>query len=153
MSKDARLRPKFWEKYALNELTPPEWEALCDGCGKCCLVKLEDEDTAEVAYTNIACKLFDDATCRCAQYDIRKSIVPSCVVLTPEKIPEAAYWLPSSCAYKLLHEGYQIPLWHPLLTGSRDAMHEADASMINKTIPEYEVDEEDFEDYVTEGLQ
>ncbi len=153
MVRNDQIRPKFWEKYALSELTSAEWEAVCDGCGKCCLIKLEDPDTAQVEYTNVACKLFDEATCRCADYDIRKSIVPSCVVLSPDTIEAASYWLPNSCGYKLLHQGYELPLWHPLLTGSPEAMHEAGASMINRTVPEYEVDEEDLEDYVVEGLQ
>lgn len=153
MSTPAKLRPRFWEKYALEDLTKAEWEAVCDGCGKCCLIKLEDADTGAVEYTNIACRLFDENTCRCSQYEIRKSIVKDCVVLTPDTIEAAAYWLPSSCGYKLLHESYDLPLWHPLLTGSRDAMHEAGASMINRTVPEYEVNEEDFEDFVVKGLQ
>ena len=146
-------RPRFWENVPLAEMTPGEWEAVCDGCGKCCLVKLEDADTGAVEYTNIACRLFDDATCRCAQYDIRKTIVSDCVVLTPDKIEEASYWLPSTCGYKLLHEGNPLPAWHPLLTGSAQDMHDAGASMISRTVPEYDIDEEDFEDYVIEGLQ
>ena len=153
MNKPDQKRPKFWEKYALEDMTKSEWEAVCDGCGKCCLIKLEDPDTAQVEYTNVACKLFDEASCQCSQYEIRKSIVPSCVFLAPETIEKASYWLPDSCGYKLLHQGYELPLWHPLLTGSREAMHEAGASMINRTIPEYEVDEEDLEDYIVEGLQ
>ena len=146
-------RKNFWKTVPLDQMTSDEWEALCDGCGKCCLVKLEDEDTAEVAYTNVACKLLDDATCRCSQYDIRKSIVPSCVVITPETIKDVAYWMPSSCAYRLVFEGYDLPLWHPLVTGDADSTHKADASMIGRTVPEYEVDDDELEDFVVEGLQ
>ena len=149
----AKLRKEFWARHAMADLTQDEWEALCDGCGKCCLVKLEDPDTAQVEYTNVACKLLDDATCRCSQYDIRKSIVPSCVVITPETIADVAYWMPTSCAYRLIFEGYDLPLWHPLITGDADSTHKADASMIGRTVPEYEVDDEDLEDYVVEGLQ
>ena len=149
----AKLRKEFWTRHAMADLTQDEWEALCDGCGKCCLVKLEDPDTAQVEYTNVACKLLDDATCRCSQYDIRKSIVPSCVVITPETIADVAYWMPTSCAYRLIFEGYDLPLWHPLITGDADSTHKADASMIGRTVPEYEVDDEDLEDYVVEGLQ
>lgn len=142
------MRKKFWENVPLQEMTSAEWEALCDGCGKCCLVKLEDEDTGEVAYTNVACRLFDDATCRCSQYEIRKSLVPSCVIMTPQSIEKSAYWLPSSCAYKRLFEGKPLPEWHPLLTKNPQSVHDAGASAIGLTIPEYEVDEEDLEDYL-----
>ena len=99
------LRDRFWERVPLGNLTPREWEALCDGCGKCCLNKLEDPDTAEVAFTRVACRLLDGETCRCGQYDIRKTLVPECVVLTPRTLPDIAYWMPSTCAYRLLYEG------------------------------------------------
>lgn len=147
------LRPKFWEKYPIDALTEAEWEALCDGCGKCCLTKLEDPEAGQIEYTNVACKLFDDETCRCSQYSIRKSIVPSCVIITPETIAEVAYWMPSTCAYRLLHEGKNLPEWHPLFTGDDASVHDAGMSMIGRTVPEYEVAEEDLEDYVVEGLQ
>ena len=147
------LRKKFWEKFAMNELTEAEWEALCDGCGKCCLLKLEDFDTGEVEYTNIACRLLDDATCRCSQYDIRKQLVPSCVVITPETIDQAAYWMPGTCAYRRLAEGKTLPDWHPLITGDPASTHKAGMSMINRTVPEFEVEEDDYEDFVVKGLQ
>ena len=136
----------------MEALTPEEWEALCDGCGKCCLVKLEDADTGEVAYTNVACRLLDDATCRCSQYDIRKSLVPDCVVMTPESIEKSSYWLPSTCAYKRLYEGDPLPDWHPLITGDPASVHTARISVQSRTVPEYEVEEDDLEDYITEGL-
>ena len=149
----AKLRKKFWETVPFDAMTTDEWEALCDGCGKCCLTKLEDADTAEVAYTNVACRLFDDATCRCSQYDIRKSIVPDCVIITPESIAQTAYWMPTTCAYRRLHEGKPLPDWHPLLTGDANSVHDAGMSMQARTVPEYEVAEDDLEDYVIEGLQ
>ena len=136
----------------MDELTQDEWEALCDGCGKCCLVKLEDADTAEVVYTNVACRLLDDGTCQCSQYNIRKKLVPDCVVMTPETVASSAYWLPSTCAYKRLHEGDDLPEWHPLLTGDRASVHRAGASVQHQTVPEYEVDEDELEEYVMEGL-
>ena len=86
------LAPKFWERKPLKSLNTQEWEALCDGCGKCCLNKLEDEDTGEVALTNVACRLLDDASCRCAQYEIRHQFVPDCIVMTPDNIDDHAYW-------------------------------------------------------------
>ena len=97
----ATLRHRFWER-PLEDLNPAEWEALCDGCGKCCLNKIEYEDTGEVDYTRIACRLLDGATCQCRHYATRFDFVPDCITLTPEKLPEVAYWLPRTCAYRLV---------------------------------------------------
>ncbi len=143
-------RDRFWERYPLKELTSAEWEALCDGCGKCCLNKLEDEETGEVELTRVACRLFDDGTCRCAHYEIRKQFVPECVVLTPKTLAEAAYWMPQTCAYRLLHEGKPLYSWHPLLTGRPESVHEAGVSAQGITVPEFEVGEEDWEDHIIE---
>jgi uncharacterized cysteine cluster protein YcgN (CxxCxxCC family) len=143
----ARLRSRFWT-LPLPDLTPEEWEALCDGCGKCCLNKLEDEDSGEVAFTRIACRLFDDTTCRCAQYDIRLQFVPECIVLTPESIGDVGYFMPVTCAYRLRHEGKPLPDWHPLVTGDPDSTHTAGMSMKGRTLPEFEVPEDEWEDYL-----
>ncbi|MGO4913961.1 YcgN family cysteine cluster protein [Pseudogemmobacter sp. W21_MBD1_M6] len=145
------LRPQFWENIKLHDMTAPEWEALCDGCGKCCLNKLEDEDTQDVVFTRIACRLLDDSTCRCAQYDIRKKFVPECVVLTPKNIGEIGYWMPSTCAYRLLQEGQKLAPWHPLISGTAESVHEAGMSVRGWTVPEFEVPLEEWEDYVIEG--
>lgn len=119
--------PKFWELPPLDQLTrPPEWEALCDGCGKCCLNKLEDEETGQVVFTRLACRLLDGGgTCQCSQYDIRLSLVPDCIVFTPENIETSSYFMPASCAYRLRYEGKPpLPDWHPLICGSPPArMH------------------------------
>ncbi|MFD1911695.1 YcgN family cysteine cluster protein [Halodurantibacterium flavum] len=147
MSPDT-LRPRFWERLPLSKLNAAEWEALCDGCGKCCLNKLEDADTGEIAFTRIGCRLLDDATCRCAQYEQRKQFVPECVVLTPRNIGEIAYWMPRTCAYRLLHEGRPLPDWHPLLTGDPESVHAAGMSVRGRTVPEFEIAEEDWEDYI-----
>jgi len=144
------LRPRYWERVKLKDMTPREWEALCDGCGKCCLNKLEDADTGEVALTRVACRLFDDSRCRCSQYDIRKQLVPECVVLTAKTIAKHAYWMPETCAYRLLHEGKSLPAWHPLLTGTPDSVHEAGVSARGLTVPEWEVPEDEWEDYIIE---
>ncbi|MGR3571730.1 YcgN family cysteine cluster protein [Brevirhabdus sp.] len=144
------LRPRFWETVPLRQMTGKEWEALCDGCGKCCLNKLEDEDTGEVALTCVACRLLDDSTCRCAQYDIRKQFVPECVVLTPDNLDEVAYWMPSTCAYRLLHEGRPLHPWHPLISGTAETVHAAGVSVRGWTVPEFEVPEEEWEDYIIE---
>jgi len=144
------LRPQFWER-PLTSLNPTEWEALCDGCGKCCLNKLEDEDTGQVLFTRVACRLLDGESCRCGQYDIRRQFVPECVVLTPKTLPKIAYWLPQTCAYKLLHEGKPLFDWHPLISGDPESVHAAGQSVRGWTVPEFEVSEEDWEDYAIEG--
>ncbi|MEO1469272.1 MAG: YcgN family cysteine cluster protein [Pseudomonadota bacterium] len=144
------LRDRYWERVPLKNLTPKEWEALCDGCGKCCLLKLEDEETGTVHYTDVACRLFDPETCRCGQYDLRKTLVPGCVVLSPETIDEAAGWMPASCAYRLRHEGRPLPDWHPLITGDPDSTHGTGHGLMQRTVPEWEVDEADLEDHVIE---
>jgi len=146
------LRPEFWLHHALGDLTKLEWEALCDGCGRCCLLKLEDEDTSEISFTNVACRLFDADTCRCGQYALRKQLVAGCVVLTPQNIERNAYWMPATCAYRLLFEGKPLYDWHPLLTGSRESVHDAGYSMQDRVVAEYEVDEDDLEDFIIEGI-
>ncbi|MFA7433204.1 MAG: YcgN family cysteine cluster protein [Gemmobacter sp.] len=144
------LRPRFWEQIPLGKMTPAEWEALCDGCGKCCLNKLEFEDTGEVAFTRIACKLLDGETCRCTRYETRHRYVPECVRLTPGTIEDVVWWLPRTCAYRLLHEGRELPGWHPLLTGDPESVHAAGMSVRGWTLPEFSVPEEDWEDHIIE---
>jgi len=144
------LRRRFWETEPLNKLTPQEWEALCDGCGKCCLNKLEDEDTGEVVLTRVACRLLDDQTCRCAQYPVRHNFVPECIVLTPKTIEKNLYWLPQTCAYRLRYEGRPLYPWHPLNSGTAQSVHDAGVSVQGLTIPEFEVAEEDWEDHIIE---
>ncbi len=144
------LRPRFWETVPLKKMTRPEWEALCDGCGKCCLNKLEDEDTGEVALTRVACRLLDGDTCRCTQYDIRHQFVPECIVLKPGNIKKNLYWMPETCAYKLLWNGERLPDWHPLVSGNPETVHAAGVSMRGRTVPEFEISEDDWEDYIIE---
>ena len=144
------LTPRFWETKRLTDLSPDEWEALCDGCGKCCMNKLEDEETGEVVLTRVSCRLFDDGSCRCSQYEIRHQFVPECIVMSPKTLPQNLYWMPETCAYKLLWNGNALPDWHPLLTGDPDSVHDAGVSMQGVTIPEFEVDEDDWEDHIIE---
>ena len=146
------LRKRFWERIPLKNLSPKEWEAVCDGCGKCCLNKLEDPDTGEVAFTRVACRLLDEETCRCAQYDIRRQFVPECVFLTPQNIEKNAYWMPSTCAYRLLFEGKPLYDWHPLISGTPDSVHEAGVSVKGCTVSEFEVPEDEWEDHIIEDL-
>ena len=147
----SKLRARFWETVPLKKMTPAEWEALCDGCGKCCLNKLEYEDTGEVEYTRIACRLLDGDTCRCSDYANRFAHVPECVRLTPRSLPKIAYWMPATCAYRLLWQGETLPDWHPLVTGDPDSTHKAGQSVKGWTLPEDSVPEDDWDDYVIPG--
>ncbi len=144
------LAPRFWERKPLNKMSPREWEALCDGCGKCCLNKLEDEDTGAVALTRVACRLLDDTTCRCAQYEIRHQFVPDCIVLKPDNLDSHAYWMPETCAYRLLYQGKPLFDWHPLISGTAQSVHDAGVSVQGWTVPEFETPEEDWEDHIIE---
>lgn len=140
----------FWERKRLDEMSRDEWERLCDGCAKCCLVKLEFEDTGELELTMVACRLLDAETCRCTSYAERHLAVDDCVVLTPEKIAKIA-WLPQTCAYRLLARGQPLPPWHPLITGDPESVHLAGMSVRGRTISEDVVNDDDFEDYLLEG--
>ncbi len=125
----------FWETKTLEQMTAPEWESLCDGCGLCCLIRFEDEVTGEIIPTRVSCKLLDQRLCRCKDYDNRKAHVPDCIKLTPWNI-EALQWMPLSCAYRRLHEGRPLPRWHPLLTGDPESVHKAGVSIRGKTVSE-----------------
>jgi uncharacterized cysteine cluster protein YcgN (CxxCxxCC family) len=130
----AKLRQRFWE-LPLAELDRAEWEALCDGCGRCCLHKLEDDETGEVVGTNVACRLLDVRTARCSDYRNRKAFVPDCLRLTL-KLVNQVRWLPETCAYRLRAEGRPLPRWHYLLTGDREAVRRAGVSVIGRAISE-----------------
>ncbi|MCI0465812.1 MAG: YcgN family cysteine cluster protein [Beijerinckiaceae bacterium] len=118
----------FWKGKKLQELTPAEWESLCDGCGRCCLVKLEDEDKGQVYFTDIGCRLLDVESCRCSDYSRRGRRVRDCIRLTPEKV-QSLGWLPPTCAYRLVAEGRDLPWWHHLVSGSKTTVHEAGVSV------------------------
>lgn len=133
----------FWEVKSLDEMSDPEWELLCDGCGRCCLHKLEDEDTAEVHFTRVSCKLLDNDTCRCSNYEDRFTHVPDCLTIKPLDAQKLS-WLPASCAYRLLSEGKPLEKWHPLISGTPESVHEAGISMANQSISETFVPLADF---------
>lgn len=139
----------FWKTKTLAEMTAEEWEALCDGCAKCCLVKLEDEDTSAVIYTSLHCRLLDAKTCQCSDYPNRKQYVPDCIKLTPETVPKYD-WLPLSCAYRLIDEGKDLPEWHHLVCGDRNEVHRRGVSAMGKTINEDNVPEEDAIDHMVD---
>jgi uncharacterized cysteine cluster protein YcgN (CxxCxxCC family) len=139
----------FWKTKTLHEMNPQEWESLCDGCGKCCLLKLEDEDTGEIAYTKLHCKLLDGTTCKCTNYVNRKSIVEDCVKLTPAGIEEIK-WMPKTCAYRLVMDGKDLPDWHYLVCGDRERVHTTGNSVRGKTVSEDTVFEDDMEDWIVE---
>lgn len=144
------LPPRFWEGKALTEMSEQEWEALCDGCGKCCLNKLEDEDSGQVALTRVACRLLDGATCRCVHYENRHQFVPDCITLRPENLDSHAYWMPRTCAYRLLWQGKPLPDWHPLISGTPDSVHQAGISVQHRTVSEFDTPFEEWEDHIIE---
>jgi uncharacterized protein len=130
----------FWQTKRLEQMTAREWESLCDGCGLCCLVRFEDEESGEVVPTRVACKLFDDKVCACTDYANRKQYVPDCIKLTPGNI-EALEWMPKSCAYRRLHEGRDLADWHPLISGDPESVHRAGVSIRGQTISEAVLDD------------
>lgn len=138
-------RPPFWRTKTLGQMTKTEWELLCDGCGKCCVHKLEDEVTGEFFGTNVCCRLLDTQSCRCKNYRDRKTWVPDCIKITPEVARNSA-WLPATCAYRLLADGNELPDWHPLVTGDPDSTHKAGMSVRGKVLSETDAGE--LEDHI-----
>ena len=130
----------FWETKSLSEMTPGEWESLCDGCALCCVQKLEDESTGDVYFTDLACRLLDTRTCRCGDYANRAREVASCLVLKADE-PRTFRWLPGSCAYRRLAEGKPLPEWHPLITGDPESVHDAGVSVRGKVVSERDTDQ------------
>lgn len=142
------LPTKFWQGRALEEFDKAEWESLCDGCGRCCLVKLEDEDTGQIHFTNLACHLFDAKTCGCKDYPQRGTLVEDCIALTPD-IVRSLSWLPPTCAYRLIAEGKDLAWWHPLVSGDPDSVHEAGVSVRGRVAAsETDIPLEDYIDYI-----
>ncbi|WP_226663130.1 YcgN family cysteine cluster protein [Microbulbifer aggregans] len=137
----------FWQRKKLDEMTESEWESLCDGCGRCCLHRLEDEDTGEVYTTCVSCRLLDTHSCRCTNYPQRKKQVPDCIQLQPADVANFT-WLPVTCAYRTLAEGRPLADWHPLISGDPNSVHEAGISVQDKVVSEENVDPEDYEDHI-----
>ncbi|MBN9530387.1 MAG: YcgN family cysteine cluster protein [Alphaproteobacteria bacterium] len=137
----------FWRAKTLDQLSRDEWESLCDGCGKCCLHKLEDMDTGRVHYTNVACRLLDLGTCRCGNYPKRQALVPDCISLDPTLV-DALKWMPSTCGYRLVAERKDLPWWHPLVSGDSETVHQAGVSVRGRAVAEHLAGE--LEDHVVD---
>lgn len=142
----------FWERKTLQEMTRAEWESLCDGCGRCCLHKLEDEDTGRVYYTDVACRLLDLNSCRCSNYPERLKHVPDCVVLNPKNLADLA-WMPGTCAYRRLAEGRGLAQWHPLVSGTSESVHRAGISIRGRAVPEASIGADEIEERVIRWLK
>ena len=142
----------FWECKDLGEMSPAEWESLCDGCARYCMVKLEDEETATVDYTAAVCHLLDDHSCRCTRYLERHALVPDCVQLTSDNVLDFK-WLPVSCAYRRIAEGRPLEPWHPLISNCSDSVHEAQISVQDKVVSELSVHENQLEDMIIKWVE
>lgn len=145
-----KAEPPFWKRKKLAEMSAEEWESLCDGCGRCCLNKLEDEETREIHFTNVACRLLDLETCRCVSYEQRTRFVPDCRRLTPLNVGRIP-WLPSTCAYRRLAEGKDLEWWHPLVSGDPKTVEEAKISVRGRVISERDTD--DLENHIVSWLK
>lgn len=145
------LQPRFWEHKSLADMSREEWESLCDGCAKCCLHKLEDEDTGDVYYTKVVCRYMDEQ-CRCSEYQHRHELVPNCVWLRPEDV-EDFHWLPSTCAYRLIAEGKPLQPWHPLISGSRQSVHEAGISIQGRALSEEYVHPDGMDEHIIHWVE
>ena len=130
----------FWRRKSLHEMSTVEWESLCDGCARCCLIKLEDEDTGKLDYTDVACRLLDLNACRCVSYDDRKRYVPDCQILNSKNVKRLS-WLPATCAYRLIDEGKDLHWWHPLVSGDPETVHEAGISVRGRVVSERDTDD------------
>lgn len=140
----------FWESKKLAQMTTDEWESVCDGCGKCCLHKLEDEDTGNIFFTSVVCNLIDLNTCRCTRYTERTTLVPTCLDLKQHDF--AKYnWLPATCAYRLLADGKPLPTWHPLVCGNRQSVKKAGVAISSYAMKEEDID--NIEDHIIQWLE
>jgi uncharacterized cysteine cluster protein YcgN (CxxCxxCC family) len=142
----------YWKRVPLDKMTQRQWEDLCDGCGRCCLRKLEFEDTGEIVYTNVACTHLDIVSCRCRSYHDRAEKKPECLVLSPETLHQSLHLLPDTCAYRLVARGEDLPRWHPLVCGDPFMVHKASISVSEKAVSEDHVHDEELEDHIIEWV-
>lgn len=143
---------RFWESKSLAEMSETEWESLCDGCAKCCLHKLEDEDSGEIYYTSVRCRYLDEASCRCTDYPNRSRLVPNCIQLTASELHEYN-WLPHTCAYRLLAEGLPLPAWHHLQCGSRQNVHEEGVSIRGRAVSDEFVHPDGYDEHIVHWVE
>lgn len=148
--KKGREATRFWEQKTLFEMSRDEWESVCDGCAKCCLTQLQDEDNEQLVFTSVACDLLNDNTCLCTDYENRSARVPSCVSMDAGNVEQAAEFAPPTCAYRLLLLGETLPQWHHLLSGDRNTVHLHEKSVQGRVVFQKDIDEEYLEDYVIE---
>lgn len=146
------VRERFWERYPLEALSEQEWEALCDGCARCCLLKLEDEDNGDLYFTELACRCLNLENGRCVAYAERLQQVPDCLRITPAMARDGR-WLPPTCAYRRLGAGLPLPEWHPLLSGDPASVEQAGISVLGRVIPEVAVSEDDWEDHIIHWVE
>ena len=143
---------EWWHEKSLAELSAEQWEALCDGCAKCCLHKLEDEDNGEVFYTRVRCRYLDEATCRCSDYPRRSVLMPNCIQLQAQSV-EDLDWLPSTCAYRLRAHGERLPEWHPLVSGDTATVHRAGISIRGRAISDEFVHPDGFDEHIVQWVE
>ncbi len=143
---------EWWHEKALTELSSAQWEALCDGCAKCCLHKLEDEDSGEVFYTKVRCRFLNERTCRCTDYGNRSTLVANCIDLRTADWTRLD-WLPSTCAYRLRAHGQQLPAWHPLMSGSGDAVHRQGISIRGRAISDEYVHPDGYDEHIVHWVE
>ncbi|MBV1906448.1 MAG: YcgN family cysteine cluster protein [Pseudomonadales bacterium] len=146
------MNTRFWETKTLSEMSAEEWESLCDGCARCCMIKLEDEDTQEIVYTSLVCKYLNQQSCRCTRYPDRHELVSDCVELNADLALEFS-WLPKTCAYRVLAEGRSLEWWHPLVSGSGKTVHKAGISVRGKTISEHHVHPDAMEEHIINWIE
>ena len=146
------MRERFWERYELEALTGEEWEALCDGCGRCCLLKLQDEDSGELFFTALACRCLDLASIRCQHYGDRLQQVADCLQVTPAMARQGR-WLPETCAYRRLAQGQGLADWHPLVSGDAGSVKRAGISVADRVLPEDAVHEDDYEEHIVRWVR
>lgn len=151
------VRERFWE-LPLADLTQSEWEQLCDGCARCCLLKIEEDEPAPdgqpvIHFTRVSCRFLNRASARCSVYRRRQKKMPDCVVMDIHNLPTALHWIPSTCAYKLRYQEQPLPSWHPLLTGSTQAMQEAGITVAGRVISEDDVHDDDLEEQIIRWVE
>ena len=148
----SRTETGFWETTSLEEMSESQWESLCDGCARCCLHKLEDADTGEVFYTGVRCRHLVEESCTCSDYPRRNELMPNCIDLKREDL-SALHWLPSTCAYRLLYEGKPLYDWHPLVSGSKETVHQAGISIRGRALSDEFVHPDGFQEHIIHWVE